>query len=401
MTHEIDLGHLAQRYRDDVLNFTRRLVRTPSLPGDEGQVAGLIKAEMERLGFDEVTTDQVGNVVGWMRGGDGPTALFNGHMDHVDPGDVAGWNSPPYSGDTVEDALWGRASVDMKGGLAAMIYAAGLVRQHNLALPGTLIVACAVMEEIGGLGTRALVERLKPSFAVVGEPSNGKLMRGHRGRVELVVRVTGRSVHASVPEQSINPHYALADFLVQLKGLPMAQDALFGASSVAPTLYVTDQSSANVTPGEARLTLDWRNVPQETPEQIIAKLSSMVAESVPPGAESQVDVVRHRVRTYTGYEEDFPSIFPSFVLPEDHPTLGAAQSILSETLQRHIAVDTWQFATDGGHLMAAGVPTIGFGPGDPALAHTNRESLPVSMLLEAVTGYLALATQMDRLAGLV
>jgi succinyl-diaminopimelate desuccinylase len=235
---------------------------------------------------------------------------------------------------------------------------------------------------------------------VVGEPSNGKLMRGHRGRVELVARVTGRSVHASVPEQGINPHYALANFLVQLKGLPMARDPLFGASSVAPTLYVTDQTSANVTPGEARLTLDWRNVPEETPDHIIAKLNSLVAESLPPGADSQVDVVRRRFRTYTGYEEDFPSIFPSFVLPGDHPLLQVAQSILSETLKRPIAVDTWQFATDGGHLMAAGIPTIGFGPGDPALAHTNRERLPVSMLVEAVAGYLALATQVDRLAGL-
>jgi succinyl-diaminopimelate desuccinylase len=400
VTNETDLGHLAQHHADDVLDFTRRLVQTPSLPGHEGEVAGLIKAEMERLGFDEVSTDQVGNVIGWVRGGDGPTVMFSGHMDHVDPGDAAGWNSPPYSGDMVEDALCGRASVDMKGGLAAMIYAAGLVRQHNLALPGTLMVACAVMEEIGGLGTRALIRRVRPSFAVVGEPSNGKLMRGHRGRVELVARVTGRSVHASVPEQGINPHYALANLLVQLNRLPMAQDALFGASSVAPTLYATDQSSANVTPGEARLTLDWRNVPQETPEEIVARLSSMVAESLPPGADSQVEIVRRRFRTYTGYEEDFPSIFPSFVLPEDHPTLRSAQSILSETLKRRMTVDIWPFATDGGHLMAAGVPTIGFGPGDPALAHTNRERLPVSMLLEAVTAYMALAIHMDRLAGL-
>jgi succinyl-diaminopimelate desuccinylase len=398
--HETDLQHLAGRHGDDVVNFTRRLVQTPSLPGYEGEVAKLIEAEMEQLGFDEVSTDQVGNVMGWMRGGDGPAVMFSGHMDHVDPGDVAGWDSPPYSGDIAQDAVLGRASVDMKGGLAAMIYAAGLVKQHHLALPGTLIVACAVMEEIGGLGTRALVKRVRPSFAVVGEPSNGKLMRGHRGRVELVARVTGRSVHASVPEQGINPHYALANFLVQLKGLPMARDPLFGASSVAPTLYVTDQTSANVTPGEARLTLDWRNVPEETPDHIIAKLNSLVAESLPPGADSQVDVVRRRFRTYTGYEEDFPSIFPSFVLPGDHPLLQAAQSILSETLKRPIAVDTWQFATDGGHLMAAGIPTIGFGPGDPALAHTNRERLPVSMLVEAVAGYLALATQVDRLAGL-
>jgi succinyl-diaminopimelate desuccinylase len=397
----INLQHLAERHEDEVVDFTRRLVQTPSLPGHEGEVAKLIQAEMARLGFDEVSTDPVGNVVGWMRGGDGPAVMFNGHMDHVDPGDAAGWDSPPYSGDLADAAVLGRASVDMKGPLAAMITAAGLVRRHGLALPGTLIVACAVMEEIGGLGTRALIERVRPALAVVGEPTNGKLMRGHRGRVELVARVTGRSVHASVPERGVNPHYALANFLVRLKELPMAQNPLFGASSVAPTLYATDQTSANVTPGEARLTLDWRNVPEETADQIVARLSSLLAEDLPPDAHGQVEVVRRRFKTYTDYEEDFPSIFPSFLLPDDHPLLLAAQSILSETLQRRIAIDTWQFATDGGHLMAAGIPTLGFGPGDPALAHTNRERLPVPSLVEAVAGYMAMATGADRLAGQV
>ena len=123
--HETDLQHLAGRHGDDVVNFTRRLVQTPSLPGYEGEVAKLIEAEMQQLGFDEVNTDQVGNVMGWMRGGDGPAVMFSGHMDHVDPGDVAGWDSPPYSGDIAQDAVLGRASVDMKGGLAAMIHGVG------------------------------------------------------------------------------------------------------------------------------------------------------------------------------------------------------------------------------------------------------------------------------------
>jgi succinyl-diaminopimelate desuccinylase len=397
---EMDLWLLAQTCRSDLVGFARRLIQIPSLPGYEAEVASLIKAEMERLDFDEVATDQVGNVIGWVRKGDGPSLMFNGHMDHVDPGDPAGWPHPPYGGDLDEEELWGRGSVDMKGPLAAMVYAAGLAKQHNLLLPGELCVACVVMEEVGGLGTRALLSRLKPSFAMVGEPSNGELMRGHRGRVELAARVGGRSVHASVPEQGINPHYALARFLVRLEVLPMTQDPVFGASSVSPTLYRTDQTSANVTPGEAQLTLDWRNVPGETPEQIVERLTPLLAECLPPGAESQVGVKSERLTTYTGHVEDFPSIFPSFALPVAHPLLGAAQRILSEALERSVPVGVWHFATDGGHLMAAGVPTIGFGPGDPALAHTNRERLPLEALVEGVAGYLALATGLGRTVGL-
>jgi succinyl-diaminopimelate desuccinylase len=396
---EVNLHHLAQSHRDDLIHFARRLVQTPSLPGHEGELASLIQVEMEHLGFDQVSTDEVGNVIGWVYGGDGPILMLNGHMDHVHPGDPARWAHPPYSGDIVEGALWGRASMDMKGPLAAMIYAAGLVKQYKLPLPGSVIVACVIMEEIGGLGTRALIKHLQPTFAVVGEASNGKLMRGHRGRIELTAQVSGRSVHASVPERGINPHYALARFLLSLETLPMSQDPILGASSVAPTLYRTDQASPNVTPGEAVLTLDWRNVPGEKPDQIVNQVASLLAEAIPPGAQSQVEIVHYQFETYTGHVENFPAIFPSFAISENHPLLRAAQDILSDLLGRSIPIDIWQFATDGGHLMAAGVPTIGFGPGDPGLAHTNQERIPVNRLVEGLAAYMALATHLGRMAG--
>lgn len=390
------LHFIAQAHHDELVTFARRLVQTPSLPGYEADIAELVRLEMECLDFDEVTIDQVGNVIGRLHNGDGPTLMFNGHLDHVDPGDVDGWPYPPYSGDVAGGELWGRASVDMKGPLAAMVYALGLVRQHRLPFVGTLVVACVVMEEVGGLGTRALVSHLKPTFAVVGEPSNNEIMRGHRGRVELVVRVSGRSAHASLPTQAINPHYALARFLLQLEGLAMPQDPVFGASSVAPTLYRTDQTSANVIPGEAQLTLDWRNVPGETPEQIVQRLRPCLAECLPAEAEGQVSVAYKRLITYTGYVEDFPSIFPSFALPTDHSLLRQARSIVSETLGRPIPMGVWRFATDGGHLMSAGVPTLGFGPGDPALAHTSQERLSLAALREGLIGYLALATGLGK-----
>jgi len=386
-----ELTRLTQTHRDDLARFASRLIRAPSLPGQEAEVASIVTAEMEHLGYDEVFTDHVGNVIGWVRGGSGPCLMFNGHMDHVDPGDPAGWSHPPYSGKLVAGELWGRGSVDMKGPLAAMIYAAGLIKQYDLPLTGSLVVTCVVMEETGGLGTQAIVSQLRPSFAVVGEPSDNGLMRGHRGRVELIVRVIGRSVHAGVPERGVNPHYGLARFLLQLERLSMAQDTLLGSSSVAPTLYHTDQTSANVTPGEARLTIDWRNVPAETPEQIIERLSALLAGALPAGAESQVSVSRKQLATYTGHTEDFPSIFPSFTLPADQPLLVAAQRILSRALGHPVPVGVWRFATDGGHLMAGNIPTIGFGPGNPALAHTNQERLPVDALNQALIGYIALA----------
>jgi len=391
-----DLIAIAQAHQTDLIDFARRLVQTPSLPGQEAGVARLVQAEMERLGYDQVTVDAVGNVVGIVRGGPAPALMFNGHMDHVDPGDAAGWAHPPYSGEIVDGELWGRASVDMKGPLAAMVYAGGLARQYRLPLAGDLVVASVVWEEMAGLGTHALLEYQRAGLAVVGESSDGRLMRGHRGRVELVARVTGRSVHASMPELGINPHYVLAGFLTRLQSLPMQSHPVFGRASVAPTRYVTDQTSTNVTPGEARLTLDWRNLPGQTPDEIVRTLQAALDESLPAGAQGQVGVAVNNLGTYTGRSVAITLAFPPFELPADHWLVTGAQQALSRALARPVPVSVWRFATDGGQIMAAGIPTVGFGPGDPTLVHTNRERIGTAALVEGLTGYLALAANLVR-----
>lgn len=385
---------VAQEQQAALVDFTQQLVRIPSLPGQENQVVPAILHEMNNLGYDEVWTDQAGNIIGKISGGDGPVVLLNGHMDHVDPGPHEGWPYPPFSGEIVEGELWGRASVDMKGPVACMIYAASLLKRVGLTPPGDILMTVAVMEEIGGPGTKYLASQLKAQAAICGEPSRNILRRGHRGRVQLTARFKGRSAHASVPHLAANPHYGAAAFLAQLPTLTMALDPVLGASTVAPTLYATDQISQNVTPGEVYLTLDWRNVPGESPAEIVAKVQNLLdhclAASSLHDIQPTVEVATHELITYTGMVETFPSIFPSFLLPEDHSLLQAARTALSEALGRDEGVDIWRFATDGGHLMAAGIPTIGFGPGDERLAHTNQERINLAQMSEAVVAYAAL-----------
>jgi len=158
------------------------------------------------------------------------------------------------AGGLVRDGqVWGRGATDIKGPLACQVHAMGLLKAADLRPRGDVYVVCVVMEEVGGLGTRYLAEHLRTDCAVVGEPSANSLMRGHRGRVEVLVEVQGRSCHASMPARGVNPHYALASFIESIRHLPMAQSATFGASSMAPTLYLTDQTSANVIPARCRL----------------------------------------------------------------------------------------------------------------------------------------------------
>ncbi|MGQ9598822.1 MAG: M20/M25/M40 family metallo-hydrolase [Anaerolineae bacterium] len=385
-----ELWNLVESHQKELIAFTRRLIQTPSMPGREGAVAALIRAEMEHMGYDEVWIDEVGNVIGRIAGGDGPSLMFNGHMDHVDAGDPARWPCPPFSGEVRDGELWGRASVDMKGALAAMVYAGGLIKQRGVSPPGSLYVTGVVQEEVGGLGARHLARSLSVQRVVVGEASHNHLRRGHRGRIELIAHWEGRSVHASMPDLGVNPHFSLARFINGLRDLPMTTHPEYGTSTAVPTCIHSEPVSANVTPSAIHLVLDWRNVPGEGPEEITVKLTGLLDSCLEPGCRGRIEIASKELISYTGVQAIYPDVFPSFTTAADHPWLRQAQELLTFALNRPVQIGTWRFATDGGHFAEAGMTVIGFGPGDDRLVHTVEERLPVDQLIEGTVGYMAL-----------
>ena len=354
-------------------------------------MAALIRREMDRLSYDRVWVDEAGNVIGLLRGGEGPALMLNGHMDHVDAGDPALWRHPPFGGEIEKGQLWGRGAADMKAALAAMVYAGGILRSLDATLPGDLYVAAVVQEEVGGLGARHLARTLPVPRAVVGEASSNQLRRGHRGRVELRAHFEGRSVHASMPDLGANPHGSMASFVAGLDDLEMASDPVYGVSTVAPTRVASEPESTNVTPAVIDLVLDWRNIPGEGAEEIVAMLDSLMARSVEPGSKGRVEVSSRELQTYTGMKMTYPDVFPSFTTATGDRWLVATRAALQEALGRQVEIGTWRFATDGGHLAAAGTTVIGFGPGDDAVVHTVEERVSLDELVESVAGYVSLA----------
>ena len=114
---------------DDYWTFLKKLISTKSLSCEEGDVASIIESEMKLLGYDDVFIDKIGNVIGIIDKGDGPVVCLNGHMDHVPEGSLENWKTPPYKPTVIDGKLYGRATVDMKGALAAMIYAAAKAKK--------------------------------------------------------------------------------------------------------------------------------------------------------------------------------------------------------------------------------------------------------------------------------
>jgi len=381
-----------QPYYDDMIAFAQKLVQTPSYAGEEAAVAALVKAEMIKLHYDEVWSDRAGSIVGLIRGGTSRQAMMiNAHMDHVSVGDENDWPYPPFSGTIADDSLWGRGTVDLKGSVATMVYAAGALRREGVLPPWDVYVAAVVFEETGGVGTQVVLERVHPEFCVIGEATGNELALGHRGVVGMDVEIRGKAAHASMVDVGVNPHYTAARFILGLRHLKHDVDPMLGASTVAPTLYTTDQTSSNVIPGAVRMYLDWRSVPQETPEAILAQVQTLLQASLEPGTSGSVRPRQFENRTYTGLQFITP-IGKAAVKTDPSGTL-AKRSLraLRIALGREVKQIVWRFCTDGTICAEAGVPIVGFGPGDETLAHTSSEHVGLADLREAMVGHGALA----------
>jgi len=376
-----------------VVDVARTLVQTPSLSGEESAAAELVLGTMRSFGYDEVWSDDAGNVIGHLRGsGAGPRIQFNTHLDHVSPGDPALWGRPPYGGVIENGVLYGRGASDLKGSMACQVGLVPVLRDAGLTPRGDVFVVAVVLEEVGGFGSRHLAQTLPTDLAVVGEPSDNEVRRGHRGRVFVRVTFTGLSTHASAPERGRNPHYALARFLLRAESMSMVTSDTFGGSSMSPTLVATDQVSGNVTPGAVTISLDWRNVPGEDEALVVKKVHALATEVIAglDGISVDVAVAGRAVTTYTGMSDEMPST-RAFETPADHPAVTTAHHALGSAFGRDVPVGTWTFATDGGHLHALGVTTVGFGPGQERHAHTVHDQIALAQMEEALLGNAALA----------
>ncbi|MCC6739211.1 MAG: M20 family metallopeptidase [Planctomycetia bacterium] len=371
------------------LAFAQKLVRTRSMPGQEEEIARIVAREMSDLGYDSVEVDGAGNVIGTIRGGSGPVLMLNGHMDHVSPGEESAWKSGgPFGGAVARGRLWGRGATDMKGALAMMVHAGGVLKRAGAAPEGDVIVAAVVMEETGGLGTRYLLEHgRRPDLCVVGEPTDGGVRIGHRGRMAVWVTFRGRAGHASMPALARNPNYDAARFLAGLEKAvrKLPRHAVLGPSTIAPTLYQVDATSSNVIPGVAKVFLDWRST-VERPVDAAKWLRRHV------GGRFEVDLPRTDYRSWTGYgEKDVTTTQEGFVTPKGHPLVKRVAAAVGASSGRAPRVGVWRFATDGRLTSAAGIPTVGYSPAEEAGCHVADESVPVAGLKTGLGAYAMMA----------
>ena len=379
---------------ENALSFAQDLIRIPSPPGQEGEVARRVLQEMEALDFDEVRMDRMGNAIGIIRGsGGGPSVMLNSHMDVVAEGDPDQWEHPPFGGVVAGGFLHGRGSMDIKGPLAIQTYAAAALKGRAL---GDVIAAHTVFEERGGWGMEALLasKEVEPSAVIIGEATKGDITTGHRGRGEIEILIRGLAGHASAPGRARNALDLVPRVLGAIQELAQTQatDPVLGQASMVSTGIDVLPESRNVIPDEVVVVVDWRVLPGSTHDSLLAQVEEAVGRkipSAPEGMEIEVRMAREDQTTHTGLSERRDLFTPGFLMDAEDPLiLAAAKAVGRQSGDGMAAIRPWTFATDGGWSKGVfGIPTLGFAPGEERFAHTNRERLELEEARWAFSRY--------------
>lgn len=401
----------AKSYENDMTRFLRAIVKNPGESCDEKAHITTIANEMKKVGFDEVTIDPQGNVIGFMGTGSKIIA-YDAHIDTVGVGLKNLWKFDPYEGYETDTEIGGRGTSDQCGGIVSAVYGAKIMKDLNL-IPDDckIMVSGTVQEEdCDGLCWQYIVneDKIKPEFVVITEPTNNKIYRGHRGRMEIRVDVEGVSCHGSAPERGDNAIYKMAEILLnvrdlnendaddknEVKGLvkmldekynPQWKEANFlGRGTITTSQIFFTSPSRCAVADSCSVSLDRRMTAGETWESCLEEIRNLPAVKK---YNAKVSMYEYDRPSYTGLVYKTECYFPTWVLPEDHPACKAMVESFTNTYGNPV-VDKWTFSTNGVAIMGRkGIPCIGLGPGKEEEAHAPNEKTWKADLVQCAAVY--------------
>ncbi len=382
------------QHAQEMVRFLRDIVAIPSMESQIGPVGERIQAEMRQLGFAETRFDSMGNTVG--RIGEGPRKiLFDSHIDTVGIGNRADWSWDPFQGQIKEGVFYARGTCDEKGSTPGMVYGLAIAQRLGL-LEGWTAYYYGNMEEwCDGIGPNALVEHegLRPELVVIGEPTSMQVYRGHKGRVEVQVVARGKSAHAASNQLGDNAIYKLLPVIAGISRLePQLGDHPFlGHAKITVTDLRVETASINAVPSRCTAYVDRRLTLGEDAAAAIQQIRDLIPAANQQQNDIVVEMLHYEEPSYTGFTFPVDKYFPPWALEEGHFLVQAGQQARRLIGLPDAPTGKWDFSTNGTYWMGkAGIPAIGFGPGDEWTAHSLEECVRLDDVVKAAEFYAVL-----------
>ena len=370
----------------EIIAFAQDLVRIKSYSGGEEEIIRFVRKRMNSLGYDRVTIDKMGNLIGII--GDGPVSvLLDSHVDTVEANDEAEWSIPPFSGKVIGGRLHGRGSVDMKSSIAAAVYAGSIAKQAGLTHGKTVYITCTVSEEdCDGENLKHLLKEMaiRPGFVIICEPSANRIALGHKGKAQMAVTTHGIPAHGSAPDKGINAIYEMAEIIKRVEAL---NSRLAETGKQRGTIVLSRISSVseslNAVPSSCEIYLDRRMVPGETEETIKSEMNKLVE-----GKRAAWETGTLFRKSWTGMDITYVPFHTAWEIDREHELTKKCISAYREYFGTEPdGFEYWDFSTNAVTPVSMGIPTIGFGPGDYKLAHMRNESCEVQQVIDACGFY--------------
>lgn len=341
--------------------FLASLVRAPSPnpPGNEGLVAELMVTRLAELGFQTNTVEAapgrpsvIASLVG---SGGGCTLLFNGHMDVQPPG--RHWSREPFGAVIEGRRLYGQGAMDMKAGLAAVIYAVESLQRAGRRLAGDVVVTAVADEVCGGhLGTGYLVSEclVQADMAVVCEPTGDTVRVAHRGALWLEVEIAGKSAHGGRPWLGVNAVSKAARIITAIEEqlVPSLQDRVHPLLP-APTINIgaiQGGSKFNLVADHVVFQVDRRLMPGEDADVAQSEVSELCAAICAADDDDWSFEVKRAMHVTAGEIDPEERIVKA--CQAAHRTVTGEDAMIGSTAGFE----------DAHFLLDAGIPTAMYGP---------------------------------------
>lgn len=384
---------LNREREEKVIALCQELIRAQSYSGQENKVAEVLKKNFKEMGFDDVIIDGYGNIIGHIKGNrPGKKILFDGHIDTVPVTNPDEWTHPPFGAEINDGKIYGRGATDMKGAVAAMVCAAAnFAKDCKKDFAGDIYVAGVVHEEcFEGVASRAISQRVKPDYVIIGEASELNLKIGQRGRGEIIIETFGKPCHSANPEKGINAVYKMAQVIEAIRTLEPTHHEVLGDGILELTdIKSSPYPGASVVPEYCRATYDRRLLVGETKESVLAPINELLEEMMKKDPQLKVKASYSvgKEMCYTGNEIEGERFFPGWLFDKDEEFVQAVYNELNK-MGYNPSITQYNFCTNGSHYAGeAKIKTLGLGPSRENLAHTVDEYIEIEQLTSVTECY--------------